>query len=373
MNTKRFISIAIAIVLLISCMSISASAEGSSATISLKGEAHAVSGAEYKVALNVSESTADLVGGLSCDVTYNTDMFTLKRVEMASDFAAANYISDDGYSETISEADGKISVALLDVTGDQAENKWITFVFEVLNSEGNAEFVLDNAQVSNATGTELITADLSVDIVGTEEGVIHFYKPQTNVNGASIKKDVTDENGNIVGNIRFEAQLDESIDKSTISEIGFVMLPTACLDNGELTITESGKYTMANGREVSIAYNGKSIESLDDLENRYYCYLTNTMEFPLTMSFAARPYVKLNNGTYVYGYNEVMENNIVSGTSKKSCIDIAKAIYAEYVTKYPSYDFGAIADIVALDAESWTTENYQMVVNALVAAENTVS
>ena len=373
MNTKRFISIAIAIVLLISCMSISASAEDPSATISLTGESNAVIGAEYKVALNVSESSADVVGGLSCDVTYNTDTFSFKRVEMTSDFAAANYVSADGYSETISQADGKISVVLLDVDGDTAENRWLTLVFEVLSSQGSANFTLDNAKVSDTAGTELITSDLSVDIVRTEGGVVDFHKSHTNANGASIKKDVTDEQGNVVGNIRFEAQLSADIDKSTVSEIGFVMLPTVCLDNGELTVTENGKYTMANGREVSIAYNGKSIDSLSELEDRYYCYLTNTMEFPLTMSFAARPYVKLKDGTYVYGYNDVVENNIVGGTSNKSCIDIAKAIYNEYVTKYPSYDFIAIADIVALDANQWTTENYQTVVNALVAAESTVS
>ncbi|MBQ8793667.1 MAG: hypothetical protein IJZ63_02850 [Clostridia bacterium] len=370
MNAKRFFSIVLAIVLVVSCISFSASAEEQTATISLKGEAHAVCGAEYKLSLNVAESEIDLVGGFSCDIIYNAEMFTLKRAEVASDFAKANYIEANGYSELIREEAGKITVALLDVKSDQKDNKWITFVFDVLNEEGNTTFAIENASVSNADGTDLITCDLNVDI--TDETVV-MYNPQTNMNGASIKKDVIDENGNIVGNLRFEAQLDSSVDKSTIKEIGFVMLPAACLDNGELTITESGKYTMANGKQVSIAYNGKSIDSLNDLDGRYYCYLTNTMEFPLTMAFAARPYVKLNDGTCVYGYNEIIENNIVSGTSEKSCIDTAKAIYAEYVEKYPSYDFSAVADIVELDASEWTTENYQTVVNALVDAENSAS
>ncbi len=370
MNTKRIFSIVLAIVLVIGCMSFSASAEDSTATISLKGEAHAVSGAEYKVALNVSESASDVVGGLSCDVTYDAAMFELVRAEIASDFADANYVNANGYGELIRTNEGKISVTMLDVDGDQAENKWITFVFCVLNSKGSAQFTLDNVQVSNAAGTKPITSDLSVDI--TDE-TVKFYNPHTNANGASIKKNVIDENGNIVGNIRFEAQLDETIDKSTVEEIGFVMLPTACLDNGDLTITESGKYTMANGREVSIAYNGKAITNLDDAEDKFYCYLTNTMDFPLTMSFSARPYVKLTNGTYIYGYNEIIENNIVSGTNSRSCIDIAKAIYAKYVEEYPSYDFSEIESIIALDASQWTKENYQTVVNALVAAQSSVS
>lgn len=372
MNTKRFFSIVLAIVLIVSCMGFSASAEGSTVTLSLQGESNAVIGAEYKVSLNVSESAVDAVGGLSCDITYETEKFSLVRAELASDFAAANYIEADGYSELIRDNNGTISVMLLDVNDDQVENKWITFVFEVLNSEDAATFTLgDNALVSDAAGVTLIESELIVDIVRDESGTVDVYQPQTNTNGASIKKDVTDEEGNIVGNIRFEAQLDSSVDKSIIEEIGFVMLPTACLDNGELTITENGKYTMANGREISIAFNGKAIANLDDAEDRYYCYLTNTMEFPLTMSFSARPYVKLNDGTYVYGYNEIVENNIVSGTSSRSCIDIAKAIYTEYVEKYPTYDFSGIANIVT--SNEWTTEDYQTVVNTLVDAENSAS
>ena len=369
MNAKRIFSIVIAIVLTISCMSFSASAENSTVTISLKGEDHAIVGAEYKVHLNVSESAADIVGGLSCDIIYNTEKFALKRAELTSSFATANYIAADGYSDLIRDNAGKVSVMLLGVDGDKAQNKWITLVFEVLSTDGTANFVLDNASVSDAVGKTFIESDLVVDITDEE---IEIFTPQTTVNGASIKKDVKDENGNIVGNIRFEAQIGDIIDERAV-EVGFVMLPTACLDNGELTITESGKYTMANGREVSIAYNGKAISSLNSADNRYYCYLTNTMDFPLTMSFSARAYVKLNDGSYIYGYNEIVDNNITSGTSSRSCIDIAKAIYNEYKTKYSTYDFSAIEEIVALEASKWTNENYQTVVNTLVAAENSAS
>ena len=366
MNAKRIFSIVLAIILTISCMSFSASAENSSVTISLQGEDHAVIGAEYKVSLNVSESAADTVGGLSCDITYNTEKFRLKRAELASDFANANYIAADGYSNLIRDNAGKISVMLLDVAGDQAQNKWITFVFEVLTSDGVANFTLDNAVVSDDVGKTFIDSELVVDITDEE---IEIFTPQTTVNGASIKKDVKDGNGNIVGNIRFEAQLSDIIDERAV-EVGFVMLPTAFLDNGELTVTESGKYTMANGREISIAYNGKAITSVDDADNRYYCYLTNTMDFPLDMSFSARAYVKLNDGSYIYGYNEIMENNISSGTSSRSCVDIAKAIYNEYKTKYSDYDFTEIETIVAKTASEWTTDDYQLVVNTLVDAEN---
>lgn len=381
MNTKRFFSIVLAIVLIVSCMGFSASAEGSTVTLSLQGESNAVIGAEYKVSLNVSESAVDTVGGLSCDITYETEKFTLVRAELASDFAAANYIEADGYSELIRDNNGTISVMLLDVNDDQAENKWITFVFEVLNSEEAATFKFgDNAQVSDAAGVTLIESELIVDIVRDESGTIDFYQPQTNTNGASIKKDVTDEEGNIVGNIRFEAQLGSSVDKSTIEEIGFLLLPTKFLNNGDLTITDEYAesdtdkrfplYTMADGRKISISKNGIAIDKLTSESDTFYCYFTNTMSYPLTMSYSARPYVKLKSGEYIYGYNNDSDKNISDGTSSKNCVDIAKAIYNLYKE---SYEFSS--DVIAIiDKEStaWDTTDYQKVVNELAKCEDSL-
>ena len=375
MKIKGLFSILLAMVLFCSCVCISASA-ASTATISLKGEANAVIGTEYKVSLTVSESAADLVGGISCVVGYDTDKFELKRVEITSAFAGANRIESGEYNKVARENDGKISVALLDVDGDSAQGKWLTFVFEVLESEGSANFTVSNAKASNAAGTTLVTSDMSVDITASQDGTIDFHKPQTNINGASIKKDVKDGEGNVVGNIRFEAQLDESIEKNNIAEIGFLLLPTKLANNGDLTFTgeydSSGTYplyTMANGQKVSISQNGISIDQLKNTDGKFYCYFEGTLNYPLDLSYSARHYVKLKDGTYVYGYNENGGKNITRGTSSRSCVEVAKAIYELYKN---DYNFTQdVTDIIGKQT-AWNATDYQTVVNALAACEESL-
>jgi hypothetical protein len=83
-------------------------------------------------------------------------------------------------------------------------------------------------------------------------------------------------------------------------------------------------------------------------------------------AFSARAYVKMNDGTktyYIYSDNIVVENNIVGGTSSRSCVDAAKAIYNLYKDEK---DFSEIKSIITQE-ESWTESDYREVVKALAA------
>ncbi len=363
MKTKKLFSVVLAVILIVGCVGITATAESGTVTVSLLGEKQAVAGEEYEVILNVEETSADLVGGISCDVEYDKDKFELNRVEISQEFANANHL-ENGRDSINTTTTGVAKVILLDVNNDSANTDWITLVFTVkAEQETSAEFKLENVKVSDSTGTQLLTNNLTVEVTNI------IYDHIIDVNGASIRKDG-------VGNIRFEAEiLSGSVDMSEIIEVGFLMVPAACLKgdlyNGDLTFTDSGKYTTADGRTVTIATNSK--EGSRILDNKFYCYLTNTTSFKLNTTFAARAYIKIDDGTeeglIIYSDNQTYiegsktyEKNIKGGTSSKSCIETAKAIIELYdVTDLKSY--------LTADTATWTA-NYTDIVEKLAEVED---
>lgn len=368
MKLKKSLSIILAIILAVSCLCITAAAENEDVTISLKGEAQAIAEAEYEVTLNVAETTADSVGGISCEVTYNKDKFSFDRVEISKKFATANGIeqSDNGIvqSDTVGKivntsTEGIVKVLLLQVEGDKKVNDWLTLVFDVnKGSEGKATTAwfnvdVENAKVSDASGVSLLTKDLEVNVTQ------NIFAEKVNVKGASIRKDPQ-------GNIRFEAEIK---DRTNVEEIGFLMLPSKAVNNGDLKFTndlQNGKhmYTLANGNKITIATNGKKIEDIDENDAKIYCYLKNSISM-LNTEFSARAYAKLNDGTYIYSDNIIVDNNIVGGTSSRSCVDVAKAIYNLNKDKFSDEVKDEVKTIIAKD--SWAVDEYKTVVKALAA------
>ncbi len=367
MKTKKLLSILLAVILMFSCVALTASAEGETVTVSLLGEKQAVADEEYEVMINVDETTADLAGGISCDVKYDAKKFALNRIEISSAFADANDLSDEsGESQIINtNVPGVVNVVLVDVADDSTKSNWLTLVFTVkATQETSAEFSLENVKVSNSTGTQLVTNNLTVDVTDI------IYDHILDVNGASIRKDG-------VGNIRFEAEMHSgSVDMDSVIEVGFLMIPAACLKgdlyNGDLTFTDSGKYTTADGRTVTIATNSKEGSRIVD-GDKIYCYLTNTTSFKLNTTFAARAYIKIDDGTeeglIIYSDNQTYipasntyEKNIKGGTSSKSCIETAKAIIE-------LYDVDDLKSYLTADTATWT-ENYTDIVEKLAEVED---
>lgn len=353
MKTTKLFSIVLSIILILCCFTLQAAAEDLTAEVSLLGEKQAIVGEEYEVALNVKESTADLIGGIFADVVYDTTKFEFNRVEITEKFATYNHISDN--DDLINVNNGKISVMLLDAYGDSADNNWITFVFTVKDSTGSAVFELENVSLSDATGVSAIENPLTVDITNN-----NVYEHILDVNGASIKKDEE-------GNIRFEAQLDESIlqeilsKESDIVEIGFLMLPTVYIDNGDLVYAD--KYSSAKFGQISIAKASFMTTDIpSNFDGKFYCYLEqSTTKFKLTTSFSARAFVKTANGTYIYSDNKITKNNIFGGTSSRNCIETAKAIYEIYKSEIQT----DISSIIAKNSKEWTSDEYTSVVSAL--------
>jgi hypothetical protein len=85
----------------------------------------------------------------------------------------------------------------------------------------------------------------------------------------------------------------------------------------------------------------------------------------LNTEFSARAYAKLNDGTYIYSDNIIVDNNIVGGTSSRSCVDVAKAIYNLNKDKFSDEVKDEVKTIIAKD--SWAVDEYKTVVKALAA------
>lgn len=368
MKTRKLLSIFLAAVLMVSCISITALADGGTVTVSLLGEKQAVATEEYEVMLNIEETSVDLAGGISCDIEYDENKFELNRVEISEEFANANHLEDSRDSINTTTP-GVVKVILLDVDNDSANANWLTLVFTVKAAqETSAEFSLENVKVSNATGTMLVTNNLTVDVTDI------IYDHILDVNGASIRKDAK-------GNIRFEAEIDANVDKTKVAEVGFLMIPAVCLKdglyNGDLTLSD--KYITANGKMVTVATNkidkADDISKIFDNDNKFYCYLANTQEYSLSMAFAARAYVKLTDNTVIYSDNQTYsdasntyEKDIKGGTSSKSCIETAKAIYEIYKDKAGVTFSDEFKSIISKD--SWEKEEYTIVVTELAQVED---
>ena len=79
MKTKKLLSILLAAILMIGCVSVTASAADQTVTVSLLGEKQAVADEEYEVMINVDETTADLAGAGVELVTLPDPNFRLKK------------------------------------------------------------------------------------------------------------------------------------------------------------------------------------------------------------------------------------------------------------------------------------------------------
>ena len=356
MKTTKLLSIILVIILAVVSFGFQVSAENT-ATVSLYGEPQAIVDSEYEVTLKVTESYVDQIGGIQAEIKYDSAKFELDRAEISDSVVNSNYSVNN--NDLVSDNQkGTVKLMLLDVPKDGTSYDLLTLVFIVKSDAelGVSEFKIDNANASDAAGTNFIIKNHSMII---EDNI---YAHMIDVNGASIRKDG-------VGNIRFEAAIDSTIDKSKIAAVGVMILPTVYIDNGDLKAyigdlsnkDDPVKYTMSNGKNKIIARVYVPIDEIGD-SDKFYAYLTNTTSFKLYTSFSARAYVVLDDNTVIYSDNKIVENNIVGGTSSKSCIDTAKAIYEKFNT---SYDLSSISSIIAKDATDWTPDDYTTVVKAL--------
>ena len=341
---KKIIAILLATFLLMSMFVLGVSAE-TAVTVSLNGASQAIKGEQYEVVLSAPAT----VGGISGEIKYDADSFSLKGIEITSAFAEANKITVDKGTDLIKDdsENGVIKFALL--SGDS--DKWVTFNFTTADTAATgAAFTLENVKVSNSAGTALVD-NLTTDIAA---GAAAVYEKALDVAGASVRT-------NGAADIRFEIDLGVNNYKGQIEEVGVIMIPTRFVAEGQELVydTENVKYS---GKTAKIARS--SAKDIGD-ETVFYANLINSSATAsrIKTAVSARAYIKLTDGTIIYSDNADADKNIGGGTSSRCCIDVMKSIAA---TK----DFSDNADVTAILAKAnadWTLDDYAAVVSAVNA------
>lgn len=342
---KKIIALLLATFLLASMLVLAASAE-TAVTVALSGATQAIKGEQYEVVFSAPAT----VGGISGEINYDVDSFSLKGIEITSAFAAANKISAQEGTNLISDdsENGVIKFALL---SDGASEKWVTFNFTTADTAATgAAFTLENVKVSNTAGTALVE-NLITDIVA---GTAAVYNKALDVAGASVRT-------NGAADIRFEIDLGLNNYKGQIEEVGVIMIPTRFVAEGQEL-----DYDIEN-----VKYSGKTAKRARSFakdigdETVFYANLINSSSTAsrIKTEVSARAYVKLTDGTVIYSDNADADKNIGGGTSSRCCVDVMKSIAA---TKDFS-DNAEITEILAKATADWTLDDYAAVVAAVNA------
>lgn len=337
-NIKKIWALLLTGILTVSLCSISTfAADPAGVEVTLKSsKAPAVNGEIYEVTLCVSEQT---IGGVQGTLTYDSSLFRLNEsgaVTVSSAFAEANRLSENEKTTMINDnTNGTIKFALL---SDGTSTNWVTFNFLVLGTEGKADFKLSDVKVSNADGTKKIASVTTGDLID-----VSVYDHAININGASVRTDGT-------ADIRFEMELDTTYTGKAVKKIGFILIPTNFLGDGELTVDNNATYS---GYKAAI---GERDVKSDDTKV-YVNLIHSSTKKNLNTKYTARAYVRLEDGAVIYSDNVVAKNNIDNGMSSRSCVDVARAVAISKGIQ----DVSNIKTI--LDKTTWTVEDYNTVIN----------
>ncbi len=340
---KKVLAILLATLLAAGMMSFGASADTESVTVALSGSTQAIKGESYEVTL----SAPTTVGGIQGEIDYDEAKFKLSDIAITSAFATANKITD---KTNLITDDGKVIKFALLPDKAATNSEWVTFIFAVLEADGKSDFTLNNVKVSDNEGVNLITEGLTeVSVKDTP-----VYAPALNVAGATIRT-------NAEADIRFEADFSnafESVYRNQIVEVGIVGIPTAFMKDGE-ELKIDGTYSGYSPKTAKItAENLMADTTTISTKFRY----ASSNDVLLRTKYSARAYIKLNDDTVIYSDNAIADNNIIGGTSSRSCIDVARAVAAE--KGVTSSDAGAEILASANDSE-WTVEKYNTLIDAI--------
>ena len=313
--------------------------------VSLNGATQAIKGDTYEVTLTID--SPENAGGVSGEIEYDENSFSIENANISSSIATANKI---GLDEGLFLTNASAGIIKFVIISDNNTNNLLTINFTT-KDDANTElvsFMLKNVKVSDTEGSVLVE-NLTTSI----ENSTNVYEKALDVKGATVRT-----NGE--ADIRFEADFSDvfnSIYRADIAEVGVIAIPTAFIATGQ-ELTLDGTYSGAKAKVAKIS--GKDLWAETTTISTKLRYSSSTPVL-LRTKYSARAYIKLNDGTVIYSDNKISNNNIVGGTSSRSCIDVIRAIAAN----------NGITDanlpILSADDAAWTVENYKTVIDAVNA------
>ncbi len=339
---KKFIALALALTMMVSCLVFTASAEDSVA-VTLQGPTTVAKDGTFQVKVRVTD-TQNIVGGVQgmVDVTGAT----VTKVQVNPDLLTWNKTSDANTIYKLENNDVTFA-SLNHLVADTYDTRvWFIIDYQVTDAEA-VSVALANVKVSNKEAkavTTVATSDLAIDVVDTAiEPTVSLTK--AGIDGEAV---LVDEQAMLV-----YADV-KNIDNENVTDIGVVFYPTSLLGGDELTVNTSGavvaNISKSDAKFAKVVAKGSFIGALD-----FNFTNTDNALYFLGIKVTARVYYKTKDGKVIYASNASENKYIKNGTANKAAmntiLDAANAVTAPVDNDLDAYNAAKAA--LKISVEGW--------------------
>lgn len=224
---KKFIALALALAMMVSCLVFTASAE-SSVVVELQGPESIATGATFEVKVRVTDAS-NIVGGVQG--TVDVEGATLVKVESNPELNVWNSTED---TTTLYKQDGDdITFAALNSLEANTHDTRLWFILTYTATADEVSVNLANVKVSNKDA-QLIAAEnknLAISVINP------VADPYMSVTSASL---IAKAEANVVENQGMVVKADFANLSDDVTEFGVIFYPTALLAGKELTLETQG-------------------------------------------------------------------------------------------------------------------------------------
>lgn len=307
---KKFIALALALAMMVSCLVFTASADANVA-VTLQGPSTVETNGTFQVKVRVTD-VENIVGGVQG--TVDVTGATVAKVQVNPDLLDWNKTSDENTIYKIENNDVTFA-SLNHLVADTYDTRvWFIIDYQVTDAEA-VSVALANVKVSNKEAkavAEVATNELAIDVIDIAED------PNVALVNAGIdaEAELVDDQAMLVN------ATVANIDNETVTDIGVVFYPTSLLGGTELTVDTQGA-VVANVNKTddatlfsNIVKKGSFIGALEF----NFSTTDNALSF-LGTKVTARVYYKTADGDVVYASNASDDKYIKNGVANKAALN----------------------------------------------------
>ena len=308
---KKFIALALALAMMVSCLVFTVSADNSVA-VTLQGPTTVVENGTFQVKVRVTD-VANVVGGVQG--TVDVTGATVTNVQVNPDLLDWNKTSDETTIYKLENNDVTFA-SLNKLVADTYDTRvWFIIDYQVNADVTDVSVVLNNVKVSDKTAkavTSVATNELTI-------GLIDEADPSVSLAGVGIDGEAVNVNDQA---ILINAEV-KNINLESVTDIGVIFYPTSLLGGEDLTVnTQGAVIANVNKADDATTFNkinraGYFIGALDfnfTTDEKAYAFLGTKV--------TARVYYKTTDGAVVYASNNVDGNKYIkNGVANKAALN----------------------------------------------------
>lgn len=307
---KKFIALALALAMMVSCLVFTASAEDNGVAVTLQGPSTVEKDGTFQVKVRVTD-VQNIVGGVQgmIDVTGAT----VAQVQVNPELNTWNKTEDVNTIYKLENND--ITFASLNHLVPDTYDTRVWFIIDYKATDAEAVKVeLKNVKVSNKDAkaiTTVATSDLDIDVINVEED------PSVSLTKAGIdgKAELVDDQAMLV-----YAENVKNIDNGNVTDIGVVFYPTSLLGGEELTIDTDGA-VVANINKSDAMF-AKVVAKKMFIGSLEFNFSTTDKALSfLGTKVTARVYYKTADGKVIYASNSSDNKYIKNGVANKAALN----------------------------------------------------